>query len=934
MSLQKIPLILSVAILAVAGIVVTLVTAQSGTTINTTPHVISNVTVMNITQTSAKIHWQTEEPAGSSRVDFFINGSPVDMAVSFNEDTTMHNLTIVGLLPGTTYHYRVISEDTGRYFSPTAPPRTAISDSPDQVFTTLPSSSSSASSSSSSASSATTVPLAPTNVTGSVAEVNGFQNLTLSWSDNSTNETYFDIYRRFMPFSSDYAPSDNLGPWVKIGQVASNVTSFTDVRVPWMNKVEYRVHSCNANGCTLGGSVTVTICFTEAFLQSFRCLYDQIPTRSLDSKSGCTFMRCVAPVSQSSSSTAGPMTSSGASTASSPTTSPSLSISPSTPTPSVTAPTPISTISSSPTTLPVVPSIQPTAVPLVTAPKLSPNIPKAQTGSTVQKVVKKMTPRDFKKEQQAFRRDLRKFERVLLKQGKTAALDQVADLREELYEIDADDPSAGEALMSLQEEFAELRLIADSVPLTGQGTVLKSGSASSARIAVASPISSQPVVIPKVPAVPLFSKATSIVITYPPEGSTLRGFTHIDVALQNASEASGLQFQIDGVNSGGDENGKPPYGKLWFTKYVANGTHELRVMAWDAKGNIVTSNPVQVIVENVPDTAPPTMSGPAVTAVTRTTATIRWTTDEPVGTSINYKEDLGGGYGRNHSAINNYREKTKQHEVTLTGLTPGTKYSYYVSVADDAGNSATQKKMGRYYENFTTLSNSPLTIFNLRIEDVTQTSAVIAWTTSVPADAELKWSGSVPPVRQTTLTTEHSLTLTDLKPFTSYIFRIRSEDAVGNVVQVPSPGVDYRDTYFQTQEILDEVAEITTRVHRWKIDADGNFTEREDWSIKDYPGARSYFTVTVKDDRPLQAVKVSLQGKRKTYWEITLPQCSGKTSCEDRNHPFTIPEELGRYDVHFDVEEDSPYRPGTVGRRSYGASHALIVVPCPTAKCE
>lgn len=539
----------------------------------------------------------------------------------------------------------------------------------------------------------------------------------------------------------------------------------------------------------------------------------------------------------------------------------------------------------------------------------------------MQKAMKKISPKEFKKEQLAFRRELRKFERVLLRQGKTAALDQVADLREELYDLDPDDTSAGDDLSILREEFAELRLIVETATPAQQGKP----AAIPVRKEIAAPVPAKSVVTQKAPASPTFSPETSIAITYPPEGSTLRGFANIDVALQNASEASGFQFQVDGKNIGGDENGKPPYGKTWFTKNVANGAHELRVMAWDSKGNTVTSNPVRVIVENVPDTIPPTMSMPKVTAVTRTTATIQWTTDEPVGTDINYKEDLGSGYGRNYGAIRNFRERKTQHEVTLTGLTPGTKYSYYVSASDDAGNSPVREKyMGGYegtyalrYRQFTTLSNSPLVIFNFHIKDVTQTSATIAWTTSVPANAELKWSDSVPPVRHTTLTTEHTFTLTNLKPFTLYTFRIRSEDALGNTVQIPPPDVDYRGTFFQTQEIPNEAPETKTRVHRPARDMDSPYYS---------PGGQAYFDVTVKDDRPLQMVKVWLMHKRNIIWEIVLPQCSGKTSCEIINYPFTIPEEPGKYYMEFGVQE-MPLSPPAPGAMHSGASHNFTVAP-------
>ncbi|MBI1934370.1 hypothetical protein HYS30_01760, partial [Candidatus Peregrinibacteria bacterium] len=62
MTLQKTPLLLSVAILSVAGIVVLRVTAQA----DTAPPVISGIFVDTITENSAILHWVTDEPAGTT----------------------------------------------------------------------------------------------------------------------------------------------------------------------------------------------------------------------------------------------------------------------------------------------------------------------------------------------------------------------------------------------------------------------------------------------------------------------------------------------------------------------------------------------------------------------------------------------------------------------------------------------------------------------------------------------------------------------------------------------------------------------------------------------------------------------------------------------------------------------------------------------------
>lgn len=106
---------------------------------------------------------------------------------------------------------------------------------------------------------------------------------------------------------------------------------------------------------------------------------------------------------------------------------------------------------STPSVLPVVPSIPPTMRPTPSS--------IFQTGSSVvlQKTVSKTRVQASRKQQQALRKELRTLERSLLRKRNHVALSQIADLRDELADLDLHDPSAAEILKSLQEEIAELR---------------------------------------------------------------------------------------------------------------------------------------------------------------------------------------------------------------------------------------------------------------------------------------------------------------------------------------------------------------------------------------------------------------------------------------------------------------------------------------------
>jgi PKD repeat protein len=76
---------------------------------DTTPPVIKNVSTSSETETSAVITWATNEP-GSSQVEY---GKTTEYGLTATSDelTTAHSITLSGLEPNTTYHYRVKSKD-------------------------------------------------------------------------------------------------------------------------------------------------------------------------------------------------------------------------------------------------------------------------------------------------------------------------------------------------------------------------------------------------------------------------------------------------------------------------------------------------------------------------------------------------------------------------------------------------------------------------------------------------------------------------------------------------------------------------------------------------------------------------------------------------------------------------------------------------------
>ncbi len=73
-----------------------------------TAPIISNISTFNITKTSAKIIWITDEP-GDSQVEYW--SSPSELTPLDETLVTEHLVHLTGLTPATTYYYKVMSRD-------------------------------------------------------------------------------------------------------------------------------------------------------------------------------------------------------------------------------------------------------------------------------------------------------------------------------------------------------------------------------------------------------------------------------------------------------------------------------------------------------------------------------------------------------------------------------------------------------------------------------------------------------------------------------------------------------------------------------------------------------------------------------------------------------------------------------------------------------
>jgi cysteine-rich repeat protein len=175
-----------------------------------------------------------------------------------------------------------------------------------------------------------------------------------------------------------------------------------------------------------------------------------------------------------------------------------------------------------------------------------------------------------------------------------------------------------------------------------------------------------------------------------------------------------------------------------------------------------------------PDTTPPTISGVACSDITKNSFKVNWTTSEAADSLTRY--GLTTGYGLTSSDPN----YVISHSASLLSLDEGATYHYQVCSKDSAGNNACSSDY-----TCTTLDETPPTISNVQVTNITWNTATVTWDTNEASSSYVDYDTDGLPYVSTSgaatpLVTSHSVNLTGLTPSTTYHFRVRSGDASAN----------------------------------------------------------------------------------------------------------------------------------------------------------
>ncbi|MET1253961.1 Calx-beta domain-containing protein [Aliikangiella maris] len=225
-----------------------------------------------------------------------------------------------------------------------------------------------------------------------------------------------------------------------------------------------------------------------------------------------------------------------------------------------------------------------------------------------------------------------------------------------------------------------------------------------------------------------------------------------------------------------------------------NTEYNVQVDSVDEKGNACLPGNTRFKTLAIADTKLPQFTeGPQISAIDFDQFNVSFCMNEPVTGKITVS---GVDFILSNSS--------KCHQLTVNDREPATTYTVTCSGSDLAGNGPVISKPVQVTTREEIDINSPLILSGPIVVDITQTTALVKWTSDEVADSGVSYSiktgGPKNQLTDKQLVTEHEILLTELLPETTYQLTVSSTDAVGNSPVVSSP------VEFTTQALPDNQA--------------------------------------------------------------------------------------------------------------------------------
>ena len=220
---------------------------------------------------------------------------------------------------------------------------------------------------------------------------------------------------------------------------------------------------------------------------------------------------------------------------------------------------------------------------------------------------------------------------------------------------------------------------------------------------------------------------------------------------------------------------------------VPGAVYFYTIVSEDLAGNRAQKTGLSFTTLLEADVTPPFISSEVVRPLPGGRALVSWTTDEPASGTVLY--------GKARNALNFQVSRvglTTVKSVQLAGLTPGTQYFYRLVATDAAGNRKNKRPGRDFFFTFRAIVDvtSPVLVEGPAFPYRSDTRAVVSWITDEPSDTRVF---SRPAGASTfdffqmspTLTTNHTMTLTNLLAGRGYEIVIMSVDSWGNPMIYP-----------------------------------------------------------------------------------------------------------------------------------------------------
>ncbi|KKR88750.1 MAG: Fibronectin type III domain protein, partial [Candidatus Wolfebacteria bacterium GW2011_GWB1_41_12] len=183
-----------------------------------------------------------------------------------------------------------------------------------------------------------------------------------------------------------------------------------------------------------------------------------------------------------------------------------------------------------------------------------------------------------------------------------------------------------------------------------------------------------------------------------------------------------------------------------------------------------------------------TISDVACIDQTGTSLSVIWNTNQAtVSSAVEYSANasLASYSSASVSAVSSVSNNYYQQKAPITGLSQGLPYYFRVKSTNSGGNVSIDNNSGNFYICRTTRDTKPPVISGVATPVLTDSSAVVIWTTDEPASSKVEYgttasstagSYATSTIQDSTLTTSHVVTLTGLIKETKYYYRVRSND--------------------------------------------------------------------------------------------------------------------------------------------------------------